>query len=112
MAAKPLFTAEKSQFARLEDLIKVADHAIVSIPLIDTGALKQILFALDEGQEISAHRAPFPATVQVLEGRMQFGFAGKKQDLTAGDWVVLRPDEMHDVVATKRVKFLLTLVKG
>lgn len=110
--AQPVFTADSSIDANLLELCPVAEGSIVSKPLIDTGACKQVLFSLDQGQEISQHKAPFVATVHMLSGLMRFGYADKQIEMRPHDWVLLKPDEAHDLAALEASQFLLVLVKG
>ena len=110
--AKPLFTPDQTVHANLAELIDIVSDAIVSKPLIDTGPLKQILFSMDTGQEISQHKAAFPATVQVLTGQMRFGIGGTDREMGPHDWVLMQAGEMHDLTALEPTRFMLTLVKG
>ena len=110
--AKPLFGTDGTHFGNVVALIDVAGGAIVSKPLIDTGSVKQILFSMDADQEISEHKAPFAATVQVLSGRLRFGVEGQDREMAAHDWVLMKPGEPHDLTALEPTRFLLTLIKG
>ena len=109
--AKPLYTTDQTRHANLVELIDIASGAIVSKPLIDTGPIKQILFSMDVEQEISQHKAPFPAMVQVLSGRLRFGIDGKDREMGAHDWVLMKPNEPHDLTALEPTRFMLTLIK-
>lgn len=111
MAAKPLFETNAVHSATLPELIPVVPKATVSKPLIDTGLLKQVLFSMDIDQEISEHKAPFVATVHVLDGCLQFTVAGKEYLMCAGAWLLMPPNEPHSLVATMPTRFLLTLIK-
>jgi quercetin dioxygenase-like cupin family protein len=110
--AKPLFATDETQHANLVTLADIVGDAIVSKPLVDTGPLKQILFSMDAGQEISEHKAPFPAMVHVLTGRLRFGIGGETREMSPHDWVMMKPGEMHDLTALEPTRFLLTLIKG
>ncbi len=110
--AKALYNTGETAHGNLAALIDVAGGATVSKPLIDTGAIKQILFAMDSGQEISEHKAPFPAMVQVLTGRLRFGIGGESREMGPHDWVMMKPNEPHDLSAIEPARFLLTLIKG
>ncbi len=110
--ATPLFDASTTHFGNLAELCPVVSGAIVSKPLIDTGALKEILFAMDAGQDISEHRAPYVATVQVLSGRLRFSVAGETREMGPSDWLVMPPNAPHDLTALEPTLFLLVLVKG
>lgn len=110
--AKALFSTDAVSTANLLKSCEVSAGGTVSKALVDTGTLKQILFAMDEGQSISDHRAPFVATVQVLDGRLSFSVAGTTHTLEAHDWIVMPPDAPHALTALKATRFLLTLIKG
>jgi len=109
--AQPTFQTDKVSHANLLDLAPIVEGATVSKPLINAPALRQIVFAMDKGQTMSEHRAPFIAVVQVLEGELSFGLDGETRTLKANDWLVMPPDKPHDLDAVKPTRFLLSLVK-
>ena len=109
--AKPLFDVDETRHANIAELIDVVPGAIVSKTLIDTGPLKQVLFSMDAGQEISEHKAQFPAMVHVLSGQLRFGIGDDDRQMGTNDWVLLKPSEPHDLTATEPTRFLLTLIK-
>ena len=109
--AKPLFDATTTHHGNLAELCPVVAGAIVSKPLIDTGALKEILFAMDAGQEISEHRSPFLATVHVLTGRLRMIVSGTAHVLEANSWLSMPPDAPHALLAELPTRFLLTMVR-
>ena len=108
---KALFDVVGVANANLLEVAPIVAGAIVSKPLINTTACKVIVFALDAGQSISEHHAPYVATVQVLDGRLEFGVAGKKSVMEANDWLVMPFDTKHDLTAVQPTRFLLTLLK-
>ncbi len=110
--AQALHDATTSQFAALLDTATIVKDATVSKPLVNLPELKLVLFAMDAGQSISEHRAPYVATVHVLDGRLRFGVDGQSREMTANDWLVMPPDQPHDLDAIEPTRFLLTLVKG
>ena len=99
MPAKPLFETSRLNAANLGDLIPVVPGAIVSKTLIDTGDLKQILFSMDAGQEMSEHKAPFVATVQMLDGEIDFEVLGSNRLMKSSDWLIMPPSAAHSLVA-------------
>ncbi len=109
--AKSLYDATRADGANLLELMPIAAGGIVSKPLTDAHGLRQIVFAMDGGQIISEHRAPYVATVHVLDGRMNFTVAGSTREMTAHDWLVMPPNEPHDLEAIEPTRFLLTLAK-
>ena len=109
--AKTLHNAEQTAHTNLLELAPIVQGAIVSKPLVDNGTLRQIVFAMDKGQSLSEHRAPFVAVVQVLDGELSFGVDGETRRLVAHDWLVMPADKPHDLDAVEPTRFLLTMVK-
>jgi quercetin dioxygenase-like cupin family protein len=70
-----------------------------------------VLFAMDAEQEMSEHRAPFPATLQVLEGRLRMTVGKINREMTARDWLVMPADAPHSLFAVEPTRFILTLLK-
>lgn len=109
--AKAMFDGSSVGVARLLEAAPVVSGAVISKPLLDTDRCKVVLFALDEGQSIREHRAPYMAMVQVLEGRLDFGTAGERHAMSAHDWMILPFDARHDLTALEPTRFLLTLFR-
>lgn len=109
--AKPMFDPSTVHHANLAQLAAVVPGAVVSRPLVDAGGVKVVLFAMDAGQDIREHRAPYVATVHVLYGRLRFGVGGERRTMGPHDWIVMPADAPHDLLAEEPTAFLLTLVK-
>jgi quercetin dioxygenase-like cupin family protein len=109
--AKALYQTQQVNYANLLELTPIVQGATVSKPLVDNGVLRQIVFAMDKGQSMSEHRAPFVAVVQLLDGELDFTVSGQTRRLVAHDWLVMPTDEPHDLDAIEPTRFLLTLVK-
>ena len=109
--AKAMFDTTTVALANLLEAVPIVPGAIVSKPLVNTDGCKMVVFAMDSGQSISEHHAPYVATVHVLEGRLEFGVAGRKHTLVPSDWLIMPFDERHDLVAAEPTRFLLTLLK-
>lgn len=109
--SKAMFDAATVATANLLAAVPIVSDSIVSKPLVNTAGCKMIVFAMDAGQSISEHHAPYVATVHVLDGRLEFGVAGKKHTMTANDWLVMPFDAKHDLLALAPTRFLLTLLK-
>ena len=86
--------------------------AVVSVQITKAEGGNVTLFAFDEGQELSEHTAPFDALVQVLEGDVEIKIAGKPFLLKIGDSIIMPANKAHAVVAKKRFKMLLTMIKA
>ncbi len=109
--AQPLFGTEAARAANLLELISIVESGTVSKTLLNEAAFKQVLFAMDAGQELSEHRAPYLALVQVLDGRMRMRVTGELHTLGPMSWLLMPPDAPHNVHAETPTRFLLTLVK-
>ncbi|MFO1078630.1 MAG: cupin domain-containing protein [Planctomycetota bacterium] len=109
--ATSLFDAKAIGAANLLEAAPIVPGAVVSKPLVVTPGCKVIVFAMDAGQAISEHKAPFVATVHVLDGELGFRVAGEERVLRAHDWLVMPPDAPHDLVAVRPTRFVLSLLK-
>lgn len=97
----------------LKDEMPVTKGAIASRPLLDLpGSTKLVLFAMDEGQEISAHTTPFPALVHLLDGAISVMVDNVWTDLAPGDQKALPKGVPHGVRATAPSHWLLTMRRG
>jgi quercetin dioxygenase-like cupin family protein len=97
----------------LQDELPISPGAIASRPLIDLpGDLKLVLFAMDAGQEISAHSAPFPATVLCISGKLEVMVDGAWTTLAKGERQDLPKGRPHGVKVTEAAHWLLTMLRG
>jgi quercetin dioxygenase-like cupin family protein len=109
--ASPLFDASAARFTELLATCPVVPGATVSKPLVNLPEGKVVVFAMDAGQEISEHRAPFVSTVHILDGRLRFGVAGEDRDMGPHDWLVMPANAPHRLTALEPTRFVLTLFK-
>jgi quercetin dioxygenase-like cupin family protein len=96
----------------LSSLVEVAPGAIVSRVLVKNPQGNLTLFAFDEGQALSEHTAPFEAFVQVLEGALELTVGGKKVAVAPGQVGLMPAGVPHALLAQKRTKWLLTMIKA
>lgn len=78
--------------------------------LVKTEELELIRLVLPAGKEIPSHKAPGKITVQCLEGRVDFTFAGKTQELIPGQLLYLAANEPHAVKGIENSSLLVTLL--
>jgi len=95
----------------MTELIEYAKDSIVSKTILDKSAGTITLFAFDEGQKLSEHTAPYDAVVQVLDGRGQVKIAGKTNELSQGQIIIMPANLPHAVNAGERFKMLLTMIR-
>nr|WP_320131505.1 cupin domain-containing protein [uncultured Holophaga sp.] len=91
----------------------ITPEATTSRPLLDLpGSTKVLVFAMDAGQEISAHTAPFPAQILLLEGSLEVRVDGESQTLGPGDQIPLPQGHPHAVKALQPSHWLLTMLRN
>jgi len=70
------------------------------------------LFSFDEGEGLSEHTAPFDALVHVIEGEAEISIAHEKFKLGRNDVIILPANIPHAVLAVKKFKMLLVMIKS
>jgi quercetin dioxygenase-like cupin family protein len=104
-------TLPAGELFTLDSLIMPTPHGIASRVLARTAAGNITLFALDAGEEISEHTAPFDALVLTLSGDLSLTLGGKEMH-TAPHTVVLMPDNVpHAVRANEPSRMLLVMLR-
>ena len=102
----------KEKVLNSKELIEYQEDSIVSKMLINKDVGSVTLFAFDEKQKLSEHTAPFDAFVQVLDGEAEISISGNKYSLKQGDFIIMPANKPHAVMATKRFKMMLTMIKS
>ena len=83
-----------------------------AITLTKRAGLTLVLTALRRGAVLAEHRAPWPATLHVLSGRMVLWAGDRSIDLGPGDVVTMEAGLSHAGEAQEDTVFLLTLAQG
>jgi len=109
---KPVRGIRASQVSRLVDLIGYQEGSVVSRTIIDRKAGTVTLFAFDEDQGLSEHKASFDALVNVIDGEVEVVISGKVLQLKAGEAVIMPANKPHALRAIKRFKMLLTMIRS
>ena len=110
--AKPMVSIEKAVRLNLSKSIEMASQGTTSKTLVEDLGVKQILFSMDTDEEMSSHASSYPATVHVLEGRLQFQLEKETFELGPNDWLMMPSGAKHALKALSPMRFLLTLFKG
>ena len=96
----------------LREQAKTPENGILSQTLHGDERTKVILFGFAPGQELSAHTAPFPATLTFLKGEATLKLGAETQEAVEGTFVYMAPYLEHGIKAKTEVVMLLTMVKG
>ncbi len=98
----------------VEDLaqeVEITPDATLSRVVVKDGPVRLVLFAFDEGQELTEHTASVPAVVQVVSGVLTVTAGGAVSRLTPGSWLLLEAGEAHSVLADEPSRMLLTMIR-
>lgn len=99
--------------ATYAEALAVPEEGIASRPLLDVkDNTKLVLFALDRGQEISAHKSPFPADIILLEGRIEVLVGETWHPLAEHERIALPMGLPHGIRALEASHFLLTMLRA
>jgi len=98
--------------ARADELVGYQDGAIVSRAIVKKPTGNVTLFALDEGQGLSEHTAPFDALVQIVEGEAEIIISGQPHHVRAGEMILMPAGQPHALKALQRFKMILTMIRS
>jgi quercetin dioxygenase-like cupin family protein len=80
--------------------------------LFQTDATKEVRIAFKQGQRMEEHQTPYPITVAMVEGELDFGVDGEVLHLVKGDMLNLDGGVPHDLLAKSDSLVRLTLSKS
>lgn len=95
----------------LKNILAYQDGAIVSKEILRKPSGTITLFAFDAGQGLSEHTAPFEVFVNILDGEAEVTIAGVSHLVTAGQMIILPPNQPHALKANKQFKMLLVMLR-
>ena len=77
--------------------------------LMETATSKEIRIVFVENQHMKEHQTPYPITVEMVEGKLDFGVEGKVLHLQRGDILSLDGGVPHDLLSKSKCIVRLTL---
>lgn len=96
----------------LLDNISYAENHPAAQVLINNDYSKEIRIAFRDGQEMKAHKAPYPIVVEVVDGSIDFGVGEERYSLPKGSLISLDSHVVHDLKATADSIVRLSLYKA
>jgi quercetin dioxygenase-like cupin family protein len=96
----------------LRQHVDVPENGILSRTLQNDDRSKIIQFCFAPGQELTAHTAPFPATLHFVSGEADLTLGGQQRDAREGTFVYMTPNLEHGIKAKSQVVMLLTMLKN
>ena len=103
---------EPAQVIDLASLVSYQPGQVVSRTFAQNSALSLTLFALAQGEGISAHTVTADAMVLVLDGQARITIGEQSLLVGPGQVVVMPSGVPHALDADLAFKMLLTVVKG
>jgi len=94
----------------LSELVKYQEGSVISREIINKPSGTVTLFAFDDGQGLSEHKAPFDALVCVIEGKAEVTVSGNKNTVAEGEFILMPANQPHSLKAVERFKMLLIMV--
>ena len=106
----PLVEMNLDEFINLiKNEITWKDSDRNSVTIFKSETMRIVLMGLHENAELKPHKANGVISVQVLEGKVEFGTESQTTVLEKGQMIALHENIMHRVLALKDSFFLLTL---
>jgi quercetin dioxygenase-like cupin family protein len=105
-------TAPKSEILKMTSLAEYQTGTVVSRQITKAEGGNVTLFAFDESQELSEHTTPYDALVHVLEGEVEIKISGIPFLLKEGEAIIMPANQPHALIAVRKFKMLLTMVKA
>ena len=106
---------ESRVYLYIEDLKRhdsMPEDSILSRTLHSDDRLKIIWFCFAPGQELSAHTAPFPATLYFAQGEARLKLGDDEREAREGAFVYMPAKLEHAIKAKSEVVMVLTMVKS
>jgi len=101
-----------AQVLVMGDLVAYQDGAVVSRTAINKKTGTITLFAFDEGQGLSEHKAPYDALVYIIDGEVEITISGKSFHLEKGEMIIMPANDPHSLKALKKFKMMLVMIKS
>lgn len=101
----------------LIDLIDYQNGSVVSKEVLKTNQGNVLLFAFDQEQGLSEHTSPYEVLLHVIDGEAEISITGTdgsvdQNTVRAGEIIRLPANQPHAVIAKRRFKMLLIMLKN
>ena len=95
----------------LREHTPIPENGILSQTLQSDERSKVVLFGFAAGQELSAHTAPYPATLTFLKGEASLRLGADEKEASEGAFVYMNAYLEHGIKAKTDVIVLLTMIR-
>ena len=97
---------------KAKGLVPYGSGAVVSRTIIKKKTGTVTIFSFDKGQGLSEHTAPFDAMVHILDGEAKIVISGKPNKVKAGELIIMPANKPHSLMAVKKFKMALIMIKS
>lgn len=91
--------------------VETPADGIVSRAIYSDDDVRVVHFSFAPGQQLSDHTAPWPVTLEVVEGEATITLGEETLETRGGTWIHMPANMSHSVVAKTRLVLLLHLLK-
>jgi quercetin dioxygenase-like cupin family protein len=95
----------------LKDVVFNDDNPAITV-LYKSPTTKEVRIAFKANQKMKEHQTPYPISVEMVDGDLDFGVEGTIHSLTKGDMLYLDGAIPHDLHAKTNAIVRLTLSTG
>lgn len=92
--------------------VTIPENGILSRTLHNDDRLRVVIFGFSPGQELSAHTAPMPAVLQIIQGEAGLTLGEDKLEVKAGAFIHMASNLKHGIVARTPLIMLLSMMKN
>ena len=92
--------------------VEIPENGTLSRVIYKDETIRVMVFAFDEGQELTDHTARYAAIVQVVVGKVELNLDGDPVVVRPGAWIHMPPQLPHAVHAIEPTVMVLTLLLG
>lgn len=94
----------------LQEPMEAPADSIVSRTIYNGDAVRIVLFAFAQGQELTEHTSTREALIHILDGNATLTLGGERVEASAGALIRMAPNLPHSVLAQSPVRMLLTML--
>jgi len=96
----------------LNQLVQYQTGAVVSKEIVSKQTGTVTLFAFDQGQGLSEHKASYDALVIITDGTAEITVSGKAHIVSTGEMLIMPADAPHKLKALEKFKMMLVMIRS
>lgn len=97
---------------KINQTVEFQAGSVVSKEIINKPTGSITFFAFDKEQGLSEHTAPYDALVIIVEGTADITVSGEKNEVTAGEMLLMPAGAPHSLKAIQPFKMVLIMIKS